>query len=145
MPVFSKLTKYKRQASSFLLLWLLFSGQLFCTAHAGFGSDIDFGQSQEQQVKACCHGSKDQSSAPEANASCCENPASFCCGEGKFTGADVLSADFSHPVLYLVASFEDWLDTYDAYSPTVVSSWEELIVLRRSDPPLYLQVCSFIE
>ena len=143
------LNKHRRKTASFVLLWLLLSGQLFCTAHAGFGVEPDI-EAVEQPVMTCCHGGSNKAaSSPRLNTSCCdslccENPSNFCCGNAKHGTADACDTDFSDPVLTLAFVCDD-LSAAPLYSLSALPLWAEDIWLRRSDPPIHLRNCTFLD
>lgn len=141
--VLSHFKKYRRKTASALLMWLLLSGQLFCTAHAGFGVEPDPANA-EQPVMTCCHGGSEVASQPQLNTSCCENPASLCCGDAKHSTADSIDTDFSNPILTLVSIGDD-LSVDPLYRQSTLPLWTEDIYLRRSDPPIHLRNCTFLD
>lgn len=143
MMTLGYLKKQRRKTASFLLMWLLFSGQLFCTAHAGFGIEPDI-ESAETPVMTCCHGTSQAASQTQLDTACCENPASFCCGNAKHGATDTVDTDFSNPTLILVAICDD-LSAASLHSHKALPLWSEDIYLQRSDPPIHLLNCTFLD
>ncbi|MDM3870799.1 hypothetical protein QSV34_05470 [Porticoccus sp. W117] len=125
-----------RTTARILLLWLLFGGQLLCTSHAGFGVDVA-PDSAQAPVKTCCGGLA--ASQPQTDTSCCDDPASFCCGDGKYGSADIAGSDIGTASVTAPASLA--LLNTTSISPR----WVKEIVLRRSDPPIHLLNCTFLD
>lgn len=139
MSLISTLNNTRRRIAATLLLWLLFSGQLFCTAHAGSGLK---GQQAEQACNHCCH-SKQSTQAHQT--SCCETPSSFCCGEAKHGTAVEADVDSYQQVVLFLISFEQMLGQEPLYRNPVLPQWVEDLTLRRSDPPIHLVNCTFLD
>ena len=83
-------------------------------------------------------------SEPVVDTSCCENPASFCCGNAKHGTADPCDTDFSNPVLTPISICDD-LSAVPLYSFSPQPLWAEDLCLRRSDPPIHLLNCTFLD
>lgn len=139
-----RLRHCQRKIASFVLLWLLFSGQLYCTAHAGFGVEPKVETGIEASVKVCCHGGGKTTSQPQLDTTCCDNPSSLCCGNAKHGTADPADTDFSNPILALVATSDQWF-TPLLYNHYLLPLWAEDIYLQRSDPPIHLLNCTFLD
>jgi hypothetical protein len=137
MQALQNLRVNRRITAWVMLFGLLFSGQLFCIMGvnaAPLDSSVDHHASHP-----CCPDA--DSGSEKANVSCCEDPASFCCGEAKSTSTPI---QFEAPQAILLFSvLSAWLEPIVESIPTV-ARWTTDITLRRSDPPIHLVNCSFL-
>jgi len=127
----------RRLTAWVMLCGLLFSGQLFCVMGAN-AAPVE--TSLEHHSSHPC--SDDADSAKTANTVCCEEPASFCCGESKSTSS-VIEYQAPEPLL-LISVLSDWLEPVVQPIRQATNLFTD-ITLRRSDPPIHLMNCSFLD
>ena len=137
MRLIHRYRQHRRSTARLLLGWLLLSGSLFCPAYASMLPDNAGGQHQAESAMPC-HGEVEHSST---DASCCENAASLCCGDAKQSAAGIADIDVSAtPVAALAGG-----STAGLWQNAAPPLWTEDIFLRRSDPPIHLLNCTFLD
>ncbi|WIO74298.1 hypothetical protein QP938_13500 [Porticoccaceae bacterium LTM1] len=141
MALISTLNKSRRRVAATLLMWLLFSGQLFCTAHASSGIN----NPKAEQASLCSHCCHSEKPTQALKTSCCETPSSFCCGEAKHGAAAEAGVDCYQQVILFLVSFEQLLGQEPLYRNPTLPKWVEELTLRRSDPPIHLVNCTFLD